>query len=203
MNPILRRLDHKDTDSIDKAIVDGFNFIGTLHSYELNIPDLRGDIHIKRGSNDHLDGAIRIGLSGLWHSRFYADPKIPFKIAQNVYEERIRRAFESSIVFVALHYTEVEGYSIADVIGFCSLLDDEIELIAVMKDYQRQGVGRLLIEHCIDECKRRGIKRLKVKTQGSNRSARNFYEKLGFQPTQIEKDFHKRQLPRPKGGGLL
>ena len=193
MSPILRRIDHEDTDSVDRAIADGFNFIGTLHSYELNIPDLRGDIHIRQGSNEHLNGAIRIGLSELWHSRLYADPKIPFKMTQNVYEERIRRAFESSIVFVALHYTEVEGYSIADVIGFCSLFNDEIELIAVMKDYQRQGVGCLLVERCIDECKRRGVKRLKVKTQGSNRSARNFYEKLGFKRTQIEKDFHKHE----------
>lgn len=191
MDPILRRIDHEDTDSVDRAIADGFNFIGTLHSYELNIPDHGVEIHIKRGANEHLNGAIRIGLSELWHSRLYADSKIPFKMAQNVYEERVRRAFESSVVFVALRYTEVEGYTITDVIGFCSLLDDEIELIAVMKDYQRQGVGRLLVERCIDECKRRGIKRLQVKTQGSNRSARNFYEKLGFRRTKIEKDFHK------------
>ena len=201
MTLILRRLDHKDTAAIDKAIADGFSFIGTLHSYELNIPDLRGEIHIKRGSHDHLNGAIRIGLSELWHSRLYADPKIPFKMAQNVYEERIRRAFESSIVFVALHYTEVEGDAIVDVIGFCSLcrsghigesgLYDEIELIAVMKGYQRQGVGRLLVERCIDECRRRDVKQLKVRTQGGNRSARNFYEKLGFRRTKIEKDFHK------------
>ena len=190
---MLRRIEHKDTEAINAALRDGFECIGTLHSYELNIPNLRSDIHIRRGSNEHLNGAIRIGLSELWHSRLYADPKIPFKTAQNAYQERIRRAFESSIVFVALHYSEVDGYSIADVIGFCSLLDDEIELIAVMKDYHRQGIGRLLVERCIDECRQRGIKRLKVKTQGSNRSARNFYETLGFKRTQIERDFHKHE----------
>ena len=36
--PILRRLDKDDAESIQYAIEDGFDFVGTLHSYKLDIP---------------------------------------------------------------------------------------------------------------------------------------------------------------------
>ena len=222
--PILRRIDHKDFDAINAAVEDDFNFIGTLHSYELDIPEIHSDIRIGRancsgaeipvhedngeasrldpnseqlGESDHLhplspkyqaliDGAVQVGLSELQHSRLDVDPKIPFEVAQKVYEERIRRAFQTSTVFVALHHKE-------GVVGFCSLLGDEIELIAVLSDYQGQGIGRRLVDSCVDECRRRGFPTLKIKTQGSNRRARNFYEKLGFKRTNIQKDFHRHQ----------
>ena len=220
--PTLRRIDHTDFDAINAAVEDGFDFIGTLHSYELDIPEIHSDIRIGRancsgaeipscqdgggasqsdpnskqlGESDHLhplspkyqaliDGAVQVGLSELQHSRLYTDPKIPFEVAQKVYEERIRRAFQTSTVFVALHDSD-------GVIGFCSLLEDEIELIAVFSGYQGQGVGRRLVESCVDECRRRGFQKLKIKTQGSNRRARNFYEKIGFSRTHIQKDFHR------------
>ena len=182
--PILRRVAHKDSDAINAAVADGFYFIGTLHSYELDIPKIRSDIYIERGNDEYINGTVQIGLSELRHSRFYADPKIPFEVAQKVYEERIRHAFQTSTVFLAVH--DRDG-----VIGFCSLLDDEIELIAVASSYQGQGVGRRLVESCVDECRRDGFEKLKIRTQGSNRGARNFYEKLGFSRTHIQKDFHK------------
>ena len=182
--PILKRIDYKDFDATNAAIKDGFYFIGTLHSYKLDIPKIRSDIYIERGNNEHINGTVQIGLSELRHSRFYADPKIPFEVAQKVYEERIRHAFGTSTVFVAVH--DRDG-----VIGFCSLLDDEIELIAVASSYQGQGVGRRLIECCVDECRERGFENLKIRTQGSNRGARDFYEKLGFKRIHIQKDFHK------------
>ena len=184
--PILKRIDHKDFDAINAAVQDGFNFIGTLHCYELNIPKIHSDIQLRLAQGEHLNGAVQVGLAELRHSRLYTDPKIPFETAQKVYEERIRRAFQTATVFVAVHETD-------GVVGFCSLLEDEIELIAVTSFYQGQGVGRRLVESCVDECRRRGFQQLKIKTQGSNRRARNFYEKLGFSRTHIQKDFHRHK----------
>ena len=211
--PILKRIDYRDLDAINAAVKDGFYFIGTLYSYELDIPEPRSDIHISRvngggasqldpnakqlgqledlhpissGYQALIDGAVQIGLAELRHSRLYADPKIPFEAAQKVYEERIRRAFQTSTVFVVSR--DDEG-----VIGFCSLSDDEIELVAVASDYQRQGIGRRLVQSCIEECREGGFKKLKIKTQGSNRAAGDFYEKLGFKRTRIQKDFHKHE----------
>ena len=184
--PILRRVDHKNQEAINAAVQDGFDFIGTLHSYELDIPDLRAEIQIIRAKEEHLNGCLQVGLSELRHSRIYTDLKIPFEVAQKVYEDRIRHAFETSTVFVAVYDLEFDG-----AVGFCSLCENEIELIAVLSDYQRQGIGRRLIETCVAECRERGLKKLRIKTQGSNRRARNFYEKLGFRRICIQRDFHK------------
>lgn len=179
--PILRRIDKDDTESIEDAIKDGFDFIGTLHSYEMKLfPQF---IKIRTGSPLEVNQAIRIGLLTLRHSRLYADPKIPFALAQQVYTKRIREAFRRSVIFVALHDSRV--------IGFCTLLKNEIELIAVEPHYQQWGIGSALVQECASWCQQKGHERLIVKTQGSNKQARRFYEKCGFERKKIEKDFHK------------
>ena len=77
------------------------------------------------------------------------------------------------------------------VVGFVVLRDLEIELIAVDAKHRRCGVGRQLVDACIEACSLDGNDVLKVKTQGRNYRARSFYEKLGFSQTKMEKDFHK------------
>lgn len=181
--PILRRIDKNDGEAIQCAIDDGFDFIGTLHTYVMNMPD---KIRFQVARRVHRKECIAIGLSELRHSRLYADRKIPFRIAQRVYEERIHFAFDKTTVFVAVHED-------AGVVGFASLRENEIDLIAVSKAWQGQGVGRALVDKCVAQCRERGYKQLIVKTQGSNSQARSFYEKVGFQRTTIGKDFHKHE----------
>ena len=185
--PILRRIDKSDKESIAQAIEDGFDYIGTLHSYSLDIPQHHFPVDIRDARADDFDKVLEIGLSELRRSRLYTDPKIPFEVAQEVYRDRIKLAFRVATVFVAVHIGS------ASIVGFCALLDKEIELVAVKSEYQGKGIGRKLVEMCVDVCVTRGDKKLTVKTQGSNRPARNFYEKMGFKRTKIEKDFHKHE----------
>ena len=179
--PILRRIDKDNQDAIDAAIADGYDFVGTLHSYSLKL--LPQFVEIRTGSPIDVNQAIQIGLLALRHSRLYADPKIPFAAAQQAYTKRIRQAFRRSVVFVALHDGRV--------VGFCTLRENEIELIAVAPHYQQWGIGRALVQECRNWCQQKGYDQMIVKTQGSNKPARRFYEKLGFERTKIEKDFHK------------
>ena len=183
--PILRRIDKEDTESVQHAIEDGFDFIGSLHTYALDIPKYHFPVEIREARKNDFDEVLGIGLSELRHSRLYMDRKIPFEVAQSVYRDRIKLAFRVSTIFVAVH---VGGQ---EIVGFCSLLDKEIELIAVKSERTGIGIGRKLIDTCIDVAASRGDKRLVVKTQGSNVLARNFYEKCGFRRTKIEKDFHR------------
>ena len=187
--PILRRIDKDDSESVQHAIEDGFDFIGSLHAYSLDIPKYHFPVEIREARKNDFDEVLAIGLSELRHSRLYMDRKIPFEVAQSVYRDRIKLAFRVSTIFVAVHIGD-EG-----IVGFCTLLDKEIELIAVKSEYQGKGIGRKLIDACIDVAASRGDKTLVVKTQGSNRAARNFYEKCGFRCTKIEKDFHRYEDP--------
>ncbi len=181
--PILRRVDKDDTESIEQAIEDGFDYVEDLLTYELNVPTFT--VHIRRGTDSDVRQSVQIALSALKHSRLYADSRIPREMAETVYKERVRHAFATATVFVACHRSTI--------IGFASLRDSEIELIAVDSSYQRCGIGRQLVDACIEACRANGSEILKVKTQRRNYRARSFYEKMGFSRTKIEKDFHKHE----------
>ena len=190
--PIVRRVDMNDADGIHHAIEDGFTYVGTLHSYEMNIAKYRSNpIHVGRAPKQRhiIEGAVHVGLSELRHSRLYADPRIPFEVAQRVYADRIRRAFDTCRVFTATRSNKGQ----VQVVGFSALRENEIELIAVLQEYQGQQLGRRLLDKAIDACVESGYRTITVKTQGSNKQARDFYEKLGFEGTKIEKDFHRHE----------
>lgn len=52
--------------------------------------------------------------------------------------------------------------------------------------YQKKGIGRLLVDYNIAELKRKGYKRIRVRT---SQFTDKFYEKFGFILMHIEKDF--------------
>jgi len=208
--PDLRRIASTDTEAIETAVADGYRYIGTIHEYELSISNIKIEIYYALSFD--LEACIEIGLQELRHSRFYADPSIPFETAQAIYRERIERAFKratvvglprslnhkvyrqrmtqdslKSPVIVAMHKDEI--------IGFCALTGNTIDLIAVKKEYQNQGVGRALVEESTDICRNNGYTTLRTATQGSNRQARSFYERCGFEKSEIKKDFHKSATP--------
>jgi GNAT superfamily N-acetyltransferase len=64
----------------------------------------------------------------------------------------------------------------------------EICAMGVLPQHHRQGVGRMLINKCIDYCRERNIEFLQVKTLDSSfddgyyQITRDFYEAMGFRP---------------------
>ena len=185
--PTLRRIEYENHENyrIPTLQAEGYKYIGTLHTYEMDIPSFENSARIRLAESKHLPGIIAVGLSVFRHSRFYTDPQIPFETGQRIYEERIRKSFLHDTVFVALIDTKV--------VGFCALRENEIELIAVATTHQRHGVGKQLIDRCANLIRARGGGTLKIKTQGSNHAARAFYRKMGFKCTRIQKEFHKHE----------
>ena len=182
-----KRVAYNDTETKRELVANGYHFIAERLTYELEIPDPCNYVEIQLAHNGHLPGVLQVGLAELRHSRLYADRTIPFEVAQAVYRDRVRLAFKVTTVFVAVH---IGGEGI---VGFCALLDNEIEMIAVATKHQRKGIGRKLVEWCIDVCASRGNKTLIVKTQGDNCRGRKLYMQLGFKRTKIQEDFHKHE----------
>ncbi|MDH5236256.1 MAG: GNAT family N-acetyltransferase [Acidimicrobiia bacterium] len=64
----------------------------------------------------------------------------------------------------------------------------EIAVMAVDRDHHRAGLGRALVEAAIDDCRRRQVRWLHVKTRGpstyddSYERTRRFYRAMGFEP---------------------
>ena len=181
--PEHRRIDKDDKEAIDKAIADGFRLVGTLCEYEFKIPTNYLGVEILLGTQSDLEACMDIALTELRDSRLYADPAVPFDLVQMEYKRRVAWAFENSTIFVAKSELKI--------IGFVSLRENRVDLIAVKRDFRRQGIGRRLMENCVYECAASGYDTILVATQGRNDQGHKFYEGMGFDLVGIMKEFHK------------
>ena len=181
--PEHRRIDKDDKEAIDKAIADGFRFVGTLCEYELKVPTNYLEVEILLGTQSDLEACMGITLTELRDSRLYADPDVPFDLVQMEYKRRVAWAFENSMILVAKLELKI--------IGFVSLRENRVDLIAVKRDFRRKGIGRRLMEDCVSECAASGYDTILVATQGRNHQGRKFYEGMGFDLVGIMKEFHK------------
>ncbi|QTF09953.1 ribosomal protein S18-alanine N-acetyltransferase [Brenneria izadpanahii] len=67
--------------------------------------------------------------------------------------------------------------------------------LAVHPDHQRQGIGRELLEHLIQELEERDIFTLWLEVRASNKGAIALYESLGFNEVSLRRDYY------PTAGG--
>lgn len=64
-------------------------------------------------------------------------------------------------------------------IGIASISDGEIG-IAILKDYQNQGLGRMTLEAMVDWAEKVGYRRLWLDVDVANAPARHLYDELAF-----------------------
>lgn len=81
------------------------------------------------------------------------------------------------------------------VVGFAGmwLIIDEghITNIAVHPDFRGQGIGNMLVEGLLEECKKKGISYLTLEVRRSNQVAINLYKKYGFEIYGIRKNYYQ------------
>lgn len=85
-----------------------------------------------------------------------------------------------------IYYITVNG-EVAGTVSLLRISDVEFELgkMAVSEPFQGQGLGKLLIPHCIQTAKEMGIKKLILFSNTALGPAIHLYQKFGF----IEADF--------------
>lgn len=62
--------------------------------------------------------------------------------------------------------------------------------IAVDPDWQRQGLGRQLLEHLISDLEKRNVLTLWLEVRASNHAAIALYESLGFNEATIRRNYY-------------
>ncbi len=109
----------------------------------------------------------------------------------------IRDTFEQkqAIVVVAEEKNVVVGYCVL----YYVLDEAEIARVAVDEAFRRQGLGFHLLDDVCDFCKENHIERLLLDVRESNKNARAFYEKYGFQVDGVRKGFYEQ----PKEDAVL
>ncbi len=85
-----------------------------------------------------------------------------------------------------------------NVVGFVTIHEHneysaEVHLIAVLGQFHRDGIGRMLVEHVEHDLRDRGFEFLQVKTVGPSKAneayakTRQFYIGMGFRPLEENK----------------
>ena len=106
-----------------------------------------------------------------------------------------RRSFEE-----LLDLEHIGGFVIGDRPGqlagyaFCSSVGDEGEILnlAVAPTHRRQGVGRLLLEACLDWLAVRGAARVYLEVRRSNEAAIAMYGARGFETTGLRRAYYRK-----------
>ena len=126
----------------------------------------------------HNERVANIASNSFQYSRFYNDPLLPQQLAKNIYVHWTQSSFsqENKYFILCEKESKIAGYMIFSIRENIA----SVELIAVDKDYQRQGVGKSLINKLEEFALNKGVKALKVGTQVNNISAIQFYTRTGF-----------------------
>jgi ribosomal protein S18 acetylase RimI-like enzyme len=78
-----------------------------------------------------------------------------------------------------------------------------IDLLCVKKDYQKKGIGKLLLSYCIENCKKLGFKKFYLHVATTNKPAFHLYKKLGFKVCETIKNYYFNDLPPDNDAYLM
>ena len=83
-----------------------------------------------------------------------------------------------------------------EIICFCLIRregfnEGNIFLICVKEDYQHKGLGYKILNYCIDNAKKQGIRQFFLHVSINNEPAINIYKKCGFKVKKVYKNYYR------------
>jgi ribosomal protein S18 acetylase RimI-like enzyme len=118
----------------------------------------------------------------------------PLLLLADPSKEIIDEYLEASQVFVVEQNEKVIG---TIVLQFLDDNDAEIKNVAVLPNFQRQGIGKYLIENIIEFGRQLNLKTIQIGTANSSIMQLNLYQKLGFEISEIKKNFFVEKYQEP------
>lgn len=120
-----------------------------------------------------------------------------FKIHNNVMPENDKMTrncfFDEFNQNTRKYYVAVDENNIP--VGYIGVFDsfDDYNIIGIAVDnnYQKKGIGSMLLQKVIEEAKLNNIKSLSLEVDEKNEKAINFYKNKGFEVTNIRKKYYK------------
>ena len=109
--------------------------------------------------------------------------QIEFGLGWKYHPEHVCRLIRApdTVTLVASDRGRVAGFAIME-------FGDEhghLVLLAVRPEYQRQGIGRRMIDWLLESCATAGIALVHLELRASNEAARTFYRAVGFRETRL------------------
>ena len=84
----------------------------------------------------------------------------------------------------------LDGQMIGYLIAMLALDSADILNIGIEPDFKRQGHGTALLNHLIEELKKRYIAAILLEVRAGNKSAIQFYKKQGFKEISVRKNYY-------------
>ena len=115
-----------------------------------------------------------------------------------IVRDSLRENYPASI-YLDIHRWWREGFLLAEedgaAIGFVAGVvngprNARILMLAVLASHRRRGVGAVLMDVFLKECAMRGLATVELEVRISNKDAIRFYQRYGFQITQVLKRFY-------------
>ena len=93
---------------------------------------------------------------------------------------------------LSLWLVAVDGDRVVGYVGSQSVLGEtDMMNIAVAPDYRRQGIAEKLVTELISRLRQKGNHSLMLEVRVSNTSARQLYDKLGFEQVGLRKNYYR------------
>ena len=82
-----------------------------------------------------------------------------------------------------------------EILGYCGVLtvldEGDITNVAVRKDRQGEGIGKLLVQELIRKASDAGVTTIHLEVRESNTPAIRLYEKLGFVQLGVRRNYYE------------
>ena len=124
------------------------------------------------------------------------DEKIPYDLlllADETREAIDKYIFDSEIFVLEKENKIVAGYVLQSI----NKNEVEIKNIAVVTDYQGQGIGKSLLRDAFCKAKRKGFRTIIIGTGDCAIKQLYLYQKEGFEVFDIKKNFFIETYPKP------
>lgn len=108
---------------------------------------------------------------------------LPFSKAQQNYMKTIHDyvSCKDKQILLAIDKSKIIG--LASVV-FLPRLNQKLELwipeLVVDKNYRKKGIGKSLIQSCINMARKKGCSRIRLESGNKRKGSHKFYKKLGF-----------------------
>lgn len=183
-----------DPKTLKFAYENGFKFVDVRIEMELvtsSLTCLKKNTDIRSVvKKEDLDSIKAIARKSHTESRFFKDLNFERRKCKIFYEKWIERDFDLGTILgfypdcekIARGYITVTSESPSNA---------RIGLLAVEDDYRGKGTAFKLLEEAIATSIKKGVEKLVVTTQGTNKHALSLYEKIGFRTSNVTIWFHK------------
>ncbi|MGB5152687.1 MAG: GNAT family N-acetyltransferase [Candidatus Sulfotelmatobacter sp.] len=196
---LIARCATKEVRTVQEMERQGFLLMDTLvyYSFELakrSIPDDAPSAHVRKFVPDdaaQVEAVAAAAFKG-YYGHYHTDPRLDQRKCDEGYVSWAVRSCTSKQVATEVLVAEIDK----KIVGFLTLrlnTPTEMEglLFGVAPEVQGIGVGRSLMVHGLELCKKQQAKRMLISTQVTNVAVQKVWCRIGFEPSQSYYTLHK------------